>query len=86
MTRVVNLRREDCDVRICRPGQWGNPFCIGKDGTREEVVEKYRNWIMTQPKLLSQLHILKGKRLGCWCAPLTCHGNVLLELLRRELC
>lgn len=79
MTRVVNLRHEDCDVRICRPGQWGNPFHIGTDGTREEVVEKYRKWILTQPKLLAQLHILKGKRLGCYCAPLPCHGDVLAE-------
>lgn len=79
MTRVVNLRHEDCDIRICRPGQWGNPFHIGTDGTREEVVEKYRKWILTQPKLLAQLHILKGKRLGCYCVPLPCHGDVLAE-------
>ncbi len=83
MTRVVNLKHEDCDIRICRPGQWGNPFHIGRDGARAQVIEKYREWIMTQPKLLAQLHILKGKRLGCLCAPLACHGDVLVELCER---
>jgi hypothetical protein len=48
--------------------------------TREEAVEKYREWIPTQPQLLAQLWILKGKRLGCYCAPLPCHGDVLCEL------
>ncbi|MHC4188367.1 MAG: DUF4326 domain-containing protein [Planctomycetota bacterium] len=81
MTRVVNLKHEDCDVRICRPGQWGNPYRMGIDGTREEVIEMYRKWILTQPHLLEQLYILEGKRLGCWCAPLPCHGDILIELL-----
>lgn len=81
MTKVVNLRHEFYDVRICRPGQWGNPFHIGRDGTREEVIEKYREWILTRPKLLIQLQFLKGKRLGCVCAPLACHGDVLVELV-----
>jgi len=81
MTKVVNLKHEFYDVRICRPGQWGNPFHIGRDGTREEVIEKYRKWILTQFNLLTQIHILKGKRLGCVCAPLACHGDVLVELV-----
>jgi hypothetical protein len=59
---------------------WGNPFKVGRDGTREEVIEKFRHWIQEQPFLMSQLHILKGKRLGCYCAPLPCHGDVLVEL------
>jgi hypothetical protein len=80
-TRVVNLRSEFCDVEICRPGQWGNPFAIGRDGTRAEVIEKYRQWIKTQPHLLEQLPMLKGKRLGCYCKPLPCHGDVLVEMV-----
>lgn len=80
-TQVVNLRREFCDVEICRPGQWGNPFTIGRDGTRAEVIDKYRDWIQTQPQLLAQLPMLKGKRLGCYCAPLPCHGDILVELV-----
>jgi len=80
-TKVVNLRHEFCDVEICRPGRFGNPFLIGRDGTREEVIEKYRHWLQTQPQLLAQLPMLKGKRLGCYCKPLPCHGDILCELV-----
>lgn len=77
---VVHCKKEPYDVYIGRPSKWGNPFEIGKDGTRKEVIEKYRAWILTQPQLLQQLSELKGKRLGCWCHPKECHGDVLLEL------
>ncbi len=77
---VVHCKRKFHDVYIGRPSKWGNPFLIGRDGTREEVIEKYREWIQTQPQLLADLHELKGKVLGCWCAPLACHGDVLTEL------
>jgi bacteriorhodopsin len=79
-TRVVNLRREACDIDITRRSLWGNPFYIGRNGTRAEVIAKYRQWIFTQPTLLANLHTLKGKRLGCVCKPLACHGDVLAEL------
>lgn len=59
---------------------WANPFKIGKDGTREEVVQKYGDWIQTQPTLLKRIPELKGKVLGCWCAPEACHGHVLTKL------
>jgi hypothetical protein len=64
---------------------WGNPFQIGRDGTREEVIEKYRRYILSKPELLAQLESLRGKTLGCWCSPQSCHGDVLVELLSREL-
>lgn len=67
-------------VFIGRPSKWGNPFYIGADGTREQVIEKYRKWLMAQHDLLADLHELKGKRLACYCAPLPCHGDVLAEL------
>ena len=77
---VVHCKREAYDVYIGRPSKWGNPFAIGEDGTRAEVIEKYRAWIVQQPHLMAALHELKGKRLGCWCAPRACHGDVLAEL------
>lgn len=80
-TKVVNLRKEKCDVRICRPSKWGNPFKIGRDGARDEVIEKYAKWILTQRKLLDSIEELRGKRLGCWCAPARCHADVLIDLL-----
>ena len=30
---------------------------------------------------MKQLISMKGKRLGCWCYPDACHGDVLLELI-----
>lgn len=80
---VVHCKKEQYQVYIGRPSKWGNPFEIGRDGTREEVIEKYRQWIQTQPQLLAVLAELKGKVLGCWCAPKACHGDVLVELANK---
>ena len=80
-TRIVHCKKKSYDIYIGRPSKWGNPFQIGKDGTREEVIEKFRNWILTQPNLLKDLHEIKGKTLGCWCKPKVCHGDVLVELI-----
>jgi hypothetical protein len=80
-TIVVNCKTSSSDVYIGRPSKWGNPFREGRDGTREEVIKLYREWIQMQPKLLASLPELKGKRLGCWCKPAPCHGDVLVELV-----
>lgn len=58
----------------------GNPFRMGPASGRDEVIARYREWVLTQPKLLAALPELKGKRLGCYCKPLPCHGDVLAEL------
>ena len=68
----------------CRPSKWGNPYQIGRDGTRQEVIAKYRAWIIQQPALMAALPELAGKVLGCWCAPKACHGDVLAELVDRR--
>ncbi|MDQ5843653.1 MAG: DUF4326 domain-containing protein [Thermoproteota archaeon] len=39
-TRVVHCKVEPFDVYIGRPSKWGNPFKIGKDGSREEVIQR----------------------------------------------
>ena len=67
-------------VYIGRPSIWGNPFVIGKDGTRTDVIAKYESWLLSQPRLVAQLDRLRGRHLICWCAPLPCHGDVLLRL------
>jgi len=59
MTRVVHCKKEQYDCYIGRPSKWGNSFVIGKDGTREEVVEKYRQWVLQQPELMASLHMLR---------------------------
>lgn len=77
---VVHLKRERYDVRIDRNSKWGNPFFIGADGTREEVIAKYEKYLLGNPELLSQIGELRGKVLGCWCAPKACHGDVLVRI------
>ena len=84
MIRVVHCKHEPYDVLIDRRTKWGNPFRIGPDGTREDVIEKYRQWLPMQPHLMAALHELKGKVLGCWCDPFPCHGDVLAEFANRE--
>lgn len=91
-TRVVNLRgnNQDYDVYIGRANQWrklpaskwANPFKVGRDGTVAEVLAKYRAHVLARPELIAALPELVGKRLGCWCAPNDCHGDVLVELLK----
>lgn len=74
---VVHCKKEKYDVYIGRPSKWGNPFRIGVDGTREEVIQKYREWVRDQSLSFDEL---RGKTLGCYCHPLSCHGDILMEL------
>lgn len=78
--RAVNLRDPDV-VRIDRRSKWGNPYRIGPDGSRADVIAAYRRWVLDRPELLEDLGELEGKRLACWCAPQACHGDVLAELV-----
>lgn len=96
-TSVVRMKRhkgevvQDCDVYVGRrmhmggwelvESKWANPYKVGKDGTREEVLEKYRKYVLTRKDLIAELPELHGKTLGCWCKPEPCHGDVLLELV-----
>lgn len=85
-TAVVNARtvknpQPNIDyVYVGRPSKWGNPFRIGRDGTRKEVITKYANWVVHQPELVDSLRELRGMRLGCYCFPLSCHADVLAAL------
>jgi hypothetical protein len=88
MCKVLNARqvgRQPAANRIYvgRPSKWGNPFVIGRDGTRVQVIAQYRAWIVRQPSLMAVLHELRGKHLVCWCAPERCHAEVLIELANR---
>lgn len=71
-------------IYVGRPSKWGNPYKIGKDGTREEVVTAYRLWLSANI-FAGTLNLteLKGKDLVCWCSPLPCHADVLLELANK---
>ena len=85
---VVKMQRgpSNFDVFIGRPSKWGNPFVIDRDGTRIQVIGKYKDWFFEQ---LSKGQItyddllgLAGKILGCFCKPLGCHGDVICRAVR----
>ena len=80
--RVVHCKRERHDVYVGRGAgsRWGNPFKSPRDGSRDEVIAKYERWLVRQPELMAALPELRGKVLGCWCAPKPCHADVLLRL------
>ena len=81
-TRVVNIKVESCDVRIDRTSKWGNPYLIKFPTTRKIVIELYENYIREKrPNLINALPELVGKTLGCWCKPLACHGDILIQLM-----
>ena len=81
MSKVVHCKKESYDIYIGRGSIWGNPFHIGTDGTREEVIAKYKEYLLKNEFLMSRISDLKGKTLGCWCSPKSCHGDVLIDYL-----
>ena len=74
---VVHCKREAYDVYIGRPSKWGNPYTIGPDGTRPEVLQKYKQWLLEGEGRDLDISELRGKRLGCYCHPKACHGDLL---------
>ena len=82
---VVHHKKEHHDIYIGRPSKWENPFILGVDGNRPEVIRKYHDWIIHQPQLINDLHELDNKILGCWCKPLKCHGDILILLRENQL-
>ncbi len=87
-TRVVNIRKEGHDVYIGRGSPFGNPFVIGKDGNRAEVIALYKKWFYNKLKNNWQFRrnviVLKSLTLGCYCKPLACHGDVIVDYLEKE--
>ena len=91
---VVNKHYQEYDVYIGRGSKWGNPFTHIKDRstkaefiveTREDSISNYETWLrgkiwngsITRDSLLS----LDNKRLGCFCAPKSCHGDIISKLV-----
>ena len=94
MPKVWNKRDPNCPkdaVYVGRPSKWGNQFKIGDPDpqsdtgkgslTRREVIMWYKYYIDHTPELQEEAYKeLKGKDLVCWCAPLPCHADILLEI------
>jgi hypothetical protein len=77
---------------VGRPTPLGNPFQIGRDGSRKEVVEKYRQWLCEGldgdnpctrmfANLFDQVSETGELTLICWCSPEECHADVIKDLL-----
>ena len=87
-TKVVNLRDEPYDVYIGRGSMWGNQWShLAKSraryrvATREEAIRRHREWVLNHPEIIKAIRLnLKGKVLGCFCKPLSCHGDTYVEI------
>lgn len=80
--RVYNRRHGDAPaeaVYVGRPSKWGNPFVIGRDGSREQAIELYRRYLY-ESGLINAIGELTGRDLVCWCAPKPCHADLMIEL------
>jgi len=86
---VRNVKREGCDVYVGRPTKWGNPFSHQNNttaefivATREDAILEFEKWFKRQPELVEAAKKeLRGKTLGCYCAPKSCHADVLLAAI-----
>ena len=89
--KLVHCKKEAFDIYIGRKNgkleqsKWANPYIVGIHGNREKVIQKYSLYIRKVPELMNSLHELNGKTLGCWCAPLACHGSILIELFNKHV-
>jgi hypothetical protein len=84
--QVLKKGSEHADsVYIGRGSPWGNRYKIGEHGDRAEVIRKFRKYaeavILEYPDWLEPL---VGKDLVCYCAPLACHGDVLIEMINKK--
>jgi hypothetical protein len=73
------------DIFIGRPSKFGNPFVIGEDGNRTEVIAKFEQYMRSHPDLQNYLKELDGRIIACWCrTDQSCHGDVYLKLLQEN--
>lgn len=79
--RVVNKNHESFTHYIGRGSVFGNPFRIGIDGTRDEVIKQYEFYARHKPELMNEIKSLpENAVLGCFCFPRQCHGDVIIKI------
>jgi len=94
ITRVINIKKENeyQSVKstpkyeyIGRGSYWGNPYSMYEGGDdRNEVIRKYKydfDYEKFPNKEKKEVYKLAGKRLGCFCKPQSCHGDILADYL-----
>lgn len=67
-----------------KKSKWENPFKVTPQDPRDSVLQKYREYVLADPKLMDSLDELEGKILCCWCSPEGCHGDVLVDLINER--
>lgn len=89
--RVVNIRTcnppwgQDGDMKIDRTTIFGNPYPLYWESERDRVIKEYEVYLLKSPTLLRNLQILaKAERLGCWCKPKPCHGDVIIKIMKER--
>jgi hypothetical protein len=79
--KVVHCKKEPFTIYIGRPSVFGNPFVIGRDGTREDVISKYEIYARQSKEIMSEIERLpEDAILACWCSPKPCHGDILVKI------
>ena len=88
MTTVVNLRLNSYDVYIGRAGHgldgyFGNPYSVKNYGVRALPLfeEYFLKRVEEDKEFRRRVMQLKGKKLGCFCKPKNCHGDVIAKWL-----
>ncbi|QXH95913.1 DUF4326 domain-containing protein [Pseudomonas ogarae] len=90
ITKVSNKDLGDSyDIYIGRGTLWGNPYQMGKEGTRDEVIAKFaydfeRRFLKLPEQFDVNIEKLRGKTLGCHCKPAACHGDVIANYLNSQ--
>ena len=82
--KVTHVKERKFTVYIGRPTVYGNPFIIGRDGTRKEVIKKFRRYAIKTKRVREAIIALPTRAiLGCHCSPKSCHGDVIIALHRK---
>ena len=77
MAIVYHIRNApDSAVYGGRPGPFGNPFIVGKHGTRGECISKFEEWAPLQEFHRAKLIYLKARDMKCFCKPQDCHCDL----------
>ncbi len=94
ITKVVNLYKESYDVYIGRAGKgrcgyFGNPFIVESEKDRENCLDNFAVYFYERlnddPKFKKNVEQLRGKILGCFCKPKSCHGDIIADWLNAEI-
>ena len=87
LTQVVHCKQDQYDVYIGRPSIFGNLFRMPNEACRNSVVSRYKLYfdrrIKRDPVFKKEVESLRGKKLGCFCAPRKCHGDVIAQYLNQ---